>query len=63
MTEERKEYLLNYQKEKLKRIPLDLRYEGGELTYGMLQEAAEKAGESITGYIKKAVLMRMQLDS
>lgn len=51
MTDERKKYLNNYDKENYKRIPLNLRPD----EYQELKRAADAAGESINGYIKKAI--------
>ena len=48
-------YDLNYAKEKLKRIPLDVRKE----KYEQIKQAAERSGESVNGYIKKAIELRM----
>ena len=56
MSDERKKYLYGYQKEKLKRVPLDLKKE----KYDEVKAAAETAGESINGYIKKAVDLRLE---
>lgn len=58
LTEERKEYLKEYQKSKLKRIPLDVTKE----KYDEIKTAADSAGESINGYIKKAIDDRMERD-
>ena len=63
MNEKRKEYLLNYQKEKLKRVPLALPLEGEGLTHGKLKAAADAAGGSMRGDIVKAILMRMDKDA
>lgn len=49
-------YDINYAKEKLKRIPLDVRKE----KYEQIKEAAKCSGESVNGYIKKAIDMRMK---
>ena len=50
------QYNLAYAKEKLKRIPLDV-----QLTkYEEIAAAAAAAGESINGYIKKAIEQRME---
>ena len=46
LTEERKEYLKEYQKSKLKRIPLDVTKE----KYDEIKTAADSAGESVNGY-------------
>ncbi len=58
LTEERKEYLKEYQKSKLKRIPLDVTKE----KYDAIKAAADSAGESVNGYIKKAIDDRMERD-
>ncbi len=48
-------YDINYAKEKLKRIPLDVKKE----KYEQIKKSAEQAGESVNGYIKKAIDLRM----
>lgn len=50
------EYNMQYAKEKLKRIPLDVQKE----KYEQIQTAVQKANESVNGYIKKAIDMRME---
>ena len=50
-----KGYTTAYAKENLKRIPLDVRKE----KYEEIKTAADKAGESVNGYIKTAIDMRM----
>ncbi|MBR1473864.1 MAG: hypothetical protein IJ602_06365 [Paludibacteraceae bacterium] len=47
---------MDYAKEKLKRIPLDVQIS----KYEEIQTAAKTAGETVNGYIKKAVDERMQ---
>ena len=56
MTEQRKDYLYNYQKEKLKRIPLEVKKE----KYEEIKAAADAVGETVNGYIKKAIDERME---
>ena len=56
LSEQRKEYLYDYQKAKLKRIPLDVPKE----KYEQIKAAADAAGEKVNGYIKKAVDERME---
>lgn len=56
LSEQRKEYLYDYQKTKLKRIPLDVTKE----KYEQIKAAADSAGEKVNGYIKKAIDMRME---
>lgn len=56
LSEQRKEYLYDYQKAKLKRIPLDVPKE----KYEEIKAAAEAAGEKVNGYIKKAIDERME---
>lgn len=49
-------YDIEYAKNKLKRIPLDVQKE----KYEEIKAAATAAGESVNGYIKKAVEQRME---
>ena len=49
------QYNLAYAKKNLKRIPLDVQKE----KYEEIQTAATAAGESINGYIKKAIDTRL----
>ena len=48
-----------YAQNKLKRIPLDVQKE----KYEEIKAAATAAGESVNGYIKKAVDERMERDN
>lgn len=57
--EAKKQYDLQYAKDKLKRIPLDVK----KAKYEEIKAAAAAAGEPINGYIKKAIDERMQRDS
>ena len=50
-SESKTEYNINYAKEKLKRIPLDVQKE----KYEEIKEAATATGETVNGYIKKAI--------
>lgn len=59
ITDQRKEYLYVYQKEKLKRIPLDVQKE----QYERIKAAADAAGESVNGYIKRAIDERMEREA
>ncbi len=52
-------YDIEYAKNKLKRIPLDVQKE----KYEEIKAAATAAGESVNGYIKKAVYQRMERDN
>lgn len=52
------EYMLKYQKEKLKRVPLDLT----KAKYQEVKDAADRAGESVNGYIKKSIDQRIDRD-
>lgn len=56
MATNRTEYQLEYAKKNLKRIPLDVQKE----KYEEIKAAAAAAGESVNGYIKAAVDMRME---
>lgn len=58
LTEQRKEYLYDYQKSKLKRIPLDVPKE----RYEEIKAAADAVGEKVNGYIKQAIKERIERD-
>lgn len=47
---------IEYAKRSLKRIPLDVQKE----KYDEIKAAADKAGETVNGYIKKAIEQRME---
>ena len=57
--ENKKRYNMEYAKQQYKRIPLDVQKE----KYEEIKAAADKASESVNGYIKKAIDERMQRDS
>lgn len=57
LTDKRKESMYKYARENLKRVPLDVTKE----KYDEIKAAAETAGESVNGYIKKAVDLRMMI--
>lgn len=59
LTEQRKESMYKYAKEKLKRIPLDVQKE----KYEEIKIAADSAGETVNGYIKRAIDERMERDN
>lgn len=56
MPTNKKEYDLAYKKEKLKRVPLDLTKE----KYQEVKDSADRSGESVNGYIKKAIDQRIE---
>ena len=51
MTFDKTKYNLQYAKEKLKRVPLDLTKE----KYQDVKNAADRSGSSVNGYIKAAI--------
>lgn len=53
-----RDYSINYAKEKLKRVPLDLK----KSDYEELAAAAAEAKMSINGYIKAAICEKMERD-
>ena len=59
LSEQRKEYLYEYQKTKLKRIPLDVTKE----KYELIASAAAAQNEKVNGYTKKAIDERMERDN
>lgn len=53
---DRTQYSLEYAKKHIKRIPLDVQKE----KYEEIKEAAASVGETINGYIKKAIDTRIE---
>lgn len=51
-----KEYITEYRKSHIKRVPLDMQIED----YTRLKEAAEKQGEKVNQYIKIAIQQRIE---
>ena len=51
----KKQYIKEYAKNNLKRIPLDVQIE----KYEEIKKASEEAGETVNGYIKKAIDNRL----
>ena len=58
MPTNKNDYMYKYAKEKLKRIPLDVTKE----KYEEIKAIADAAGESVNGYIKKAIDERIARD-
>lgn len=59
VTPAQKKASIDYAKKKLKRIPLDVQKE----KYEEIKTAADTAGETVNGYIKKAIDERMSRES
>lgn len=57
--ENKRKYNDKYKQEKMKRIPLDVQ----KTKYEEIKAAADNANESVNGYIKKAIDMRIQSES
>lgn len=57
MTKENNERRYKYEREKLKRIPLDVQK---DYFLETLKPAADHAGETVNGYIKKAIAQRIE---
>ena len=55
----KKKYNIQYKKENLKRIPLDVQ----KAKYDDIKAAADKVNETVNGYIKKSIDMRMESES
>lgn len=55
-TKSKVEYDMEYAKKHIKRVPLDMQLDA----YKELQAAADKAGEKVNTYIKKAIAQRME---
>ena len=58
-SENKTAYNINYAKNKLKLIPLDVQKE----KYEEIKTAADSAGETVNGYIKRAIDERIQRDN
>ena len=54
--EKKRKYTLEYAKKNYKRIPLDVQ----RSKYDEIAQAAENVGESVNGYIKKAIDTRLE---
>lgn len=52
----KRKYTMEYAKTHFKRIPLDVQLE----KYAEIKRASEKAGETVNGYIKKAIDKRLE---
>ena len=57
LTEAQKKANIKYRKDNVKRIPLDVQ------KYEEIASAAASAGESVNGYIKKAIDQRLESDN
>lgn len=58
MSEKKVKYDIQYAKDKLKRIPLDVKKE----YYDTIKEHAETQGETVNGFIKRAISETMESD-
>ena len=56
---DRKDYLNKYHKEKLKRVPLDMQI----ADYEEMKEHVLKLGETVNGFIKRAIKETMERDN
>lgn len=54
--ENKRKYNDRYKQENMKRIPLDVQ----KTKYDEIKAAADRANESVNGYIKKSIDMRME---
>ena len=59
LTEAQKKANIKYRKENLKRIPLDVQKE----KYEEIKAAADKTGESVNGFINRAIDETMERDN
>ena len=59
ITTKRKEYIYQYAKDNLKRIPLDV----PKATYEEVKAHAEARSESVNGFIKRAISETMDRDN
>lgn len=59
ITEKRKESMYEYARKNIKRVPLDVQKE----QYERIKAAADATGESVNGYIKRAIDERMEREA
>jgi len=57
--EKKRRYNMRYAEKNYKRVPLDLQLK----KYEELKKTAEAAGETVNGYIKKAIELRMNAEN
>lgn len=57
--EKSKAYVAKYKSDKIKRVPLDMQ----RTQYEVLQAHAEARGESVNGFIKRAISEAMERDN
>lgn len=57
-TDKSKQYVYDYKAKKIKRIPLDVQLSD----YELIKVAADASGETVNGYIKTAIRLRMERD-
>ena len=57
--EKKKNYDIQYHKDNIKRIPLNVQ----KAKYEEIKAAAEQANETVNGYIKKSIDMRMKAEA
>ena len=57
--ENKKKYNIQYTKNNYKRIPLDVQKE----TYETIKEHSQKHGESVNGFIKRAITETIERDN
>lgn len=57
--EHKREYIANYKKEKLKRIPLEVSLE----KYDEIKQHADSRSESVNGFIKRAIDQTIKEDN
>lgn len=55
----KRKYIMEYNKKNYKRVPLDISFK----KYDEIKAAAEKCGDSVNGYIKKAIDDRLSKDN
>ncbi|MBO7476287.1 MAG: hypothetical protein J6T36_05120 [Campylobacter sp.] len=55
----KRKYIMEYNKKNYKRVPLDISFK----MYDDIKAAADTCGESVNGYIKKAIDDRLSKDN
>lgn len=59
-SEKKRQYNLQYKKERMKRVPFDVKTDGEGFTYELLKMAADMKGEPVNTFIRNACIERIE---
>lgn len=58
--EKKKQYNIQYKKERMKRVPFDVKIDGEGFTYELLKMVADMKGEPVNTFIRNACIERIE---